>query len=168
MPKCHLRVVTDQNPSLLLHWHQMNRKVTKNAAAGRVSFFSLLLLLSKITNKWKKCAYLVYSFSQYLTLTPTSIRQIIITTIITVNGLNGTGGCGMANDLTGAKAVDAILLVRLVTDTLSICKQTQWSSVTYNMFRRHAFIFKQYCECLRQLQRIRQMVCAARHHQTTS
>jgi hypothetical protein len=62
--------------------------------------------------------------------------------IITVNGLNGTGGCGAANDLIGTKAVDVTSLVRLVTDTLIICKQ---SSVTYNMIQQCAFTFKQYC-----------------------
>lgn len=67
----------------------------------------------------------VYSLSQHHTLTPKSIKQTTITIIITVSGLNGTGGCGAANDLIGTKAVDAMLLVRLVTDTLSICKRSE-------------------------------------------
>jgi len=37
--------------------------------------------------------------------------------ITTVNGLNWTGGCGTATDLTGASAVEAASLVRLVTET---------------------------------------------------
>lgn len=46
-------------------------------------------------------------------------------TITTVSGLNGTGGRGAANDLTGAIAVDTVLLVRLWTTTLIICTKTQ-------------------------------------------
>lgn len=56
-----------------------------------------------------------------LILTPRNRKQIATIMIISVSGLNGTGGgCGVANDLTGAKAVDAMLFVRLVTDTFII------------------------------------------------
>jgi len=34
-----------------------------------------------------------------------------------MSGLNWTGGCGTATDFTGASAVEAALLVRLVTET---------------------------------------------------
>lgn len=50
-------------------------------------------------------------------LTPMSIKQAKITMTATANGLNWTGGCGAATDLTGASAVEAALVVRLVTET---------------------------------------------------
>jgi len=37
--------------------------------------------------------------------------------ITIVSGLNWTGECGTATDFTGASAVEAALLVRLVTET---------------------------------------------------
>jgi len=57
------------------------------------------------------------SIIDYSALTPMSIKQATITMTATVNGLNWTDGCGAATDLTGASAVEAALLVRLVTET---------------------------------------------------
>jgi hypothetical protein len=61
-----------------------------------------------------------------------SIKQATITMITIVNGFNWTGGCGAATDLTGASAVEAALVVRLVTETfITICRKTLVNNNNY-------------------------------------